>query len=99
MEHRCSTRKKILLNVIIRNQRGLMQRGKARNLSNEGMYIEVTSAEIKKGIMLDIELSDTCCLRGWVAHDSDNGIGVLFSAPAFTEVEPSDLATMKIKKA
>ncbi len=78
MEHRCSERKEVLLDAVIRNRRGLTLQGKVRNLSNEGMYIEVVTPDIRKGGMLDIELSNECCLRGWVTHTSDNGIGVLF---------------------
>ncbi len=78
MEHRCSERKEVLLDVVVRNRQGLTLQGQAQNLSSEGMYIEVVSPDIRKGGMLDIELPDECCLRGWVAHTGDNGIGVLF---------------------
>jgi len=85
MEHRCNERKKVLLDVVIRNRRGLIRQGKARNLSSEGMYIEVVSQGIRKGGMFDIELSNDCCLRGWVAHTGDNGIGILFVLPTHGE--------------
>ena len=87
MEHRCSVRKKVLLDVVVRNRRGLVQQGKARDFSREGMYVQIASQDIRKGGMLDIELSNECCFRGWVAHTDDNGFGVLFISPTSDEID------------
>jgi len=86
MEHRCFERKKVLLDAVIRNRRGLVQEGKARDISSEGMYIEVVSQGIRKGSMLDIELPDECCLRGLVVHSDEDGVGVLFVLPVNGEM-------------
>jgi len=98
MEHRYYERKEVLADLVIRNQRGLIQQGKARNFSREGMYIEVVSSDIRKGGMLDIELSNECCLRGWVIYTDVNGIGVLFVPPTNGEVDKAFSAPLRSKE-
>lgn len=81
MEHRCVGRSKVSLDVVIRDKRGLIWQGRVRDVNREGMLIQTDSQGIQKGEMLDIELSSGCCMRGWVVHTGDNGIGVLLVSP------------------
>ena len=82
MEHRYTGRMTASRQVVISDRRGNNLPGRLRNVSREGMYIGTDSQRIQKGETLDIELTNNCCIRGWVVHVSDGGIGVLIISPA-----------------
>jgi hypothetical protein len=89
MEHRYTGRMETSLDVVIYNMRGMNLKGCLCNVSREGMYIRTDGQRIRKGETLDIEVTNSCCLRGWVVHISDDGIGVLFVSPVPDESDSS----------
>ena len=81
MEHRCTRRIKASRDVIIQTRTGQILNGFLRNISREGMYIQIETRHIRKLEMIDVELSSGCCIRGWILHIDDEGVGVLFIPP------------------
>ena len=81
MEHRCTRRCKASQDVLIQTRAGIILKGFLRNVSREGMYIQIDTQSIRKLEMIDVELSSGCCIRGWVLHIDDEGVGVLFIPP------------------
>lgn len=86
MEHRCSGRRKASRDVIIHACGGETLKGSLKNVSREGMYIQTNMRNIQKCEVIDIELSSGCCIRGWVAHIGDDGVGVLLVPPLEDEI-------------
>ena len=81
MEHRYTGRIEASQDVVICNMTGMNLKGKVRNVSRDGMYICTDTQCIHKGETLSIELKNSCCIRGWVVHTHDKGIGVLLVSP------------------
>ncbi len=78
MDHRLGKRSLVSLDVIIRDRNGLTQSGRVQNINGDGMYIQTALHDLKKGMVIDIELASGCSLRAWVAHTEDKGLGVMF---------------------
>ena len=81
MEHRYTGRIEAAQDVVIYNMAGKNLKGRLRNVSRDGMYICTDAQCIHKGETLRIELRNSCCIRGWVVHIRDEGIGVLLVTP------------------
>jgi PilZ domain len=81
MEHRYAGRIEAAQDVVICNMTGINLKGKLRNISRDGMYIRTDAQCIQKGETLDIEMANSCCIRGWVVHVGNEGIGVLLVTP------------------
>ena len=86
MEHRCTGRKKASRDVLIHACGGNILQGSLRNVSREGMYIQADVRDIHKCEVIDIELTNGCCIRGWVAHIGDDGVGILLVPPLTDEI-------------
>jgi len=83
-ERRYSARHPIDLKVQIlyRGRRFLGAQG--RNLSNQGMYLEVRNVTLPTGTLIELELE--CLGREWlleavVTHRCRSGVGVMFREP------------------
>jgi len=87
MEHRYTGRIEAAQDVVIYNMRGKNIKGRLRNVSRDGMYIRTDAQSIHKGETLEIELTNSCCIRGWVVHIRDEGIGVLLVTPPNDETD------------
>ena len=85
MEHRYASRIEATQDVVIYNTSGMNLKGKLLNVSRDGMYICTDAQCIHKGETLNIELRNSCCIRGWVVHIHDEGIGVLLVSPTDNE--------------
>lgn len=86
MEHRCTGRSKASRDVLIHTCRGNILNGSLRNVSSEGMYLQTDVQDIQKCETVDIELTTGCCIRGWIAHIGDDGVGVLLVPPLADEI-------------
>ena len=81
MEHRCTGRSKASRKVLIHAQKGQELKGFLRDVSREGMFIQIDVKGMRKGDMIDIEVTSGCCICGWVVHIGDEGVGVIFVPP------------------
>ena len=78
MEHRLKSRRSLSMDVLVRGGNDLTLNGRVRDLSTDGMFIQLTQKVVSTNAMLDIELSHGIRLHGWVVHAGDEGIGVVF---------------------
>ncbi len=78
MEHRLKKRYSLFLNVIVRGHGGLMLHGTTRDLSLDGMFIQLGKQIILANKVVEVEFLHSGCLSGWVVHAGDQGIGVMF---------------------
>ncbi len=78
LEHRGKKRCRIALDVVVRNRSGLALNGTTRDISTEGMFINLTSKAIAARTMVELELSPCGWLHGWVVHAGKEGIGGMF---------------------
>jgi hypothetical protein len=84
VERRYRARHPIDLNVYIRYRKRRFICACARNLSDEGMFLEVQNLTLPSGTMVELELQ--CLGRDWlvpaiVVHHLGTGIGVMFREP------------------
>ena len=87
MEHRCTGRSKASRDVLIYTLKGTNLKGFLRNVSREGMYILTDVQSIQRSDMIDLEFTSGCCIRGWVVHIGDEGVGLLFVPPLADEID------------
>jgi len=96
IEHRYRTRfaSDIEVQIQYRNRRFRSARG--RNLSDQGMYLEVSNLTLPTGTLVVLEVRDTD--REWrlpavVVHQDSTGIGVMFrdSHPEFLQSNTESL--------
>jgi len=92
MEHRLSKRVPVDMEVTLRHQRAQILKGKARNLSDEGMYIVTGEECLPRGTSVEVEINDRSStrlgrrLQGIVVHCNNHGVGVMLAErPALFE--------------
>ncbi len=86
MEHRCSLRKPLSMEVVL-NYRSLgLVRGRTRNAGMGGMYIETGRIQLPVNAILDLSviLDTTRGARAFqaeaiVVHSDNEGVGIMFS--------------------
>lgn len=79
MEHRWKKRCRLSLDATVRGHDNLTLHGRSRDISPDGMFIQLTQRAVSTNTIVEIELPHGgCCLHGWVVHAGDEGIGVLF---------------------
>lgn len=84
VDRRFSARHPIDLKVHIRYRKRRLQCALARNLSAEGMYLDVQSVTLPSGTLVKLELDcdgDELLVPAVVVHRHGTGIGVRFRDP------------------
>lgn len=84
VERRYSTRHPVNFLVYIRYRRRRFSEAAARNLSVQGLYLEVKALTVPTGTFVELEFD--CLGREWllpalVIHREANGIGIMFCDP------------------
>lgn len=84
IERRYSVRHPVDLPVHIRYRRRRFSYAQARNLSEQGMYLEVRALTLPTGTLVELEMD--CLDKEWlipavVVHHQAGGIGVIFREP------------------
>lgn len=84
VERRYSVRHPLDLRVHIRYRKRRFYDARGRNLSVDGMYLEVQSVTLPTGTLVELEFE--CQGRGWlvpaiVVHHTGAGVGVMFRDP------------------
>lgn len=84
VERRYSTRYAVDLQVHIVYRRRRFFNAQGRNLSEQGMYLDVRAITLPTGTLIELELE--CLGQEWrvpaiVVHHQVNGIGVMFRDP------------------
>ena len=100
MEHRCSHRISAEFPIRLHLQNKSVSAGVARNLSRDGVFVDVGRCEVQKNQPLRLELMDGNSL--WhsfgtiVTHHGDDGVGLEF-VREYAEVDRllAELATSK----
>ncbi len=77
LEHRWGKRRPLSLNVVVRGRDGLPLHGRMSDISQYGMFIRFASHAVSPSTMVEIDISHCGCLRGWVVHTVEEGIGVM----------------------
>jgi len=85
MEHRFKRRCPLSLDVVVRGRDGLTLHGRTRDISLDGMFIQLAPQAVRTSTVVEIELSRCGCLHGWVVHVGDEGIGVMFRSIGSSE--------------
>ncbi|HEB93958.1 MAG TPA: PilZ domain-containing protein [Gammaproteobacteria bacterium] len=85
LEHRWEKRRQVSLDVVVRNRNGLTVHGRIRDISSEGMFIQLSAQAISTSSVVEIEFSPHGCLHSWVVHSGDKGIGVMFLSAGDSE--------------
>ncbi len=79
LEHRYKKRLQLSLDVVVRWRNGLKLNGKSRDFSTDGVFVQLATPEaVPASTVVKVELLGYGCLRGWVMHTGDEGIGVMF---------------------
>ncbi len=78
LEHRWGKRRQVSLDVVVRGRNGLTVHGRIRDISTEGMFIQLAAQTISTSTVVEIEFSPHGCLHSWVVHVGNKGIGVMF---------------------
>jgi len=78
MEHRWKKRRQLSLDVVVRTRNALILHGKSRDISHDGMSIQLAVQAVPINAMVEIEFPGCGCLHAWVMHVGDDGIGVMF---------------------
>ena len=79
LEHRWKKRSPLTQNVLVRGRDGLTLQGKTGDISPDGMFIRLAPhAAVSINAVVEVELFHCGCLRGWVVHAGDEGIGIMF---------------------
>ncbi|ALP53763.1 hypothetical protein Tel_11825 [Candidatus Tenderia electrophaga] len=68
------------MEVVVRRCDGLIVHGRTRDFSTDGMFIRAARQAVPTNTAIEIEIPRCGCLRGWVVHVGDEGIGVMFRA-------------------
>ncbi len=78
MEHRWKKRCIVSMNVVVCFQQGQEVPGVVRDMSGDGMFIEVRPwpGLVNSGVVIELPGSGT--LHGWVVRIDDEGIGIMF---------------------
>lgn len=84
VERRYSTRYAVDLQVHIVYRRRRFFNARARNLSEQGMYLDVRAITLPTGTLIELELD--CLGQAWripavVVHHQARGVGVMFRDP------------------
>lgn len=82
LEHRWKKRCQVALDVVVRGRNGLSLHGRSRDISTEGMFIQLAPRVVLAHTVVDIELPPCGWLHSWVVHAGDEGIGVMFLSTA-----------------
>lgn len=85
LEHRWGKRRQVSLDVVVRGRNGLNLHGRARDVSTEGMFIQLAAQAISTSTVVEIELSPHDSLHSWVVHAGNEGIGVMFLSTGDSE--------------
>jgi len=85
LEHRWEKRRQVSLDVVVRGRNGLTLHGRARDISTEGMFIQLAPQAVPTSTVVEIELSRCGSLHSWVVHTGDEGIGVMFLSTGDSE--------------
>ena len=89
MEHRLCKRSEVVVDVVIYYKGQLAVRGKIRNLSWEGMFIETAPMICPAYVIVEVGL--VACnngvtveqrLRAYAVHQTSEGVGVMFLMPS-----------------
>ncbi len=78
MEHRLKKRCQLSLDVTVRGHNGLSLAGRTRDISPDGMFVELAWRAVSANNVVEIEIPSYGNLHGWVVHVGDKGIGVMF---------------------
>ncbi|MEA3276201.1 MAG: PilZ domain-containing protein [Pseudomonadota bacterium] len=84
VEHRYSARHSIDLQVHIRYRKRRFYCAHARNLSTDGIYLEVQSVTLPTGTHVELEFDsqgEYFLIPAVVAHHNGSGVGVMFRDP------------------
>ena len=91
IEHRCSQRRKMSLDVVLNYHSLGLVHGQTRDLSMGGMFVETGRIQLPVHAQVDISLileSEGCCppprFEAMVVHDKGAGIGLMFNHPDST---------------
>ncbi len=87
MEHRYQKRIPLCLDVMVLAGDCLKLRARSRDISTEGMFIELVGERVPINTVVDIEHSYLGCLPGLVVHTEGRGIGVMFRSAGRAEKE------------
>ena len=87
MEHRYQKRTPLCLDVMVLVGDSLKLRARSRDISTEGMFIELLGQCVPINTAVDIESSYLGCLPGLVVHAEGRGIGVMFRSTGRAEKE------------
>jgi hypothetical protein len=84
VERRYSTRYPVDFQVHILYRRRRFSYSKARNLSEQGMYLDIRAVRLPTGTLVELELH--CLGKEWlipavVVHHHGGGVGVMFRDP------------------
>ncbi|NIA01193.1 MAG: hypothetical protein GWP13_00235 [Planctomycetia bacterium] len=85
MEHRCSVRKPVELQLLLYKHGLPIQRGVSRDLGLGGMFVETGTRTWRKNENLEIEFlgengQSAIRLSALVVHHSSAGVGLMFNA-------------------
>jgi len=95
VERRYCARHPVDIRVHIRYRNRRFYSGRARNLSTDGMYLEVRSLTLPTGTLVELELDAGARDRyvpALVVHRDHGGIGVMFRDPQTELLRELDLA-------
>ncbi|VAW87495.1 hypothetical protein MNBD_GAMMA18-1562 [hydrothermal vent metagenome] len=87
MEHRLKKRCQVSLGVTVHGRDGITLQGMARDISTDGIFIQLDQSTVSENAVVKIEFSHSGYLQGWVAHTGDEGIGVMFRSISHHEKE------------
>ncbi len=87
MEHRYQKRTPLSLDVTVLVGDGFKVCGRSRDISIEGMFVELVGQSIPTNTVVDIECAYLGCLPGLVVHTEGRGIGVMFRSTDGDEIE------------
>ncbi len=87
MEHRLKKRCQVSLDVTVHGRDGTTQQGTARDISTDGMFIQLDQQAMSENAVVKVKISHGGYLNGWVAHTGDEGIGVMFRSISSQEKE------------
>jgi len=80
LEHRWNKRSPLSQGVVVRGRDGLTLHGKTGDISADGMFIRLAPHALLINTVVEVELSHCGCLRSWVVHAGDEGVGIMFNS-------------------
>lgn len=78
MEHRWKKRYPLSQDVIVRCGNSLTLHGRIRDISLDGMFIQLVPDVVSTSMLVEVEISRCGSLHGLVIHVENEGIGVMF---------------------